>query len=204
MGSSFSGRHSGAPIIEHGLKLDIRRLRKQGLFRPGQCRQVSISWSSGSSVRLVFEPDVMRILYNANGQPVTDRVSLAPFPQPFGGNRWYFICPSTGKRCQCLYMPTGASRFRSRQAFSCRLLYLSQTLAPESRYQEQARRIARRVFEAWPAAWRLENEEKWDFPPKPPWMRWKTYRRLDQRYEAYEEASAGNWIERIARILARC
>jgi hypothetical protein len=132
MGSSFSGRHSGAPIIEQGLKLDIRRLRKQGLFQPGQCRQVSISWSSGSSVRLVFEPEAMRILYNANGLPVNDRVSLVSFPQPFGGNRWYFICPSTGKRCQCLYMPPGASRFRSRQAFSRRLLYLSQTLARPS------------------------------------------------------------------------
>ena len=83
-------------------------------------------------------------------------------------------------------------------------LSLTDARAPESRYQEQARRIARRVFEAWPVAWRLENEDKWDFPPKPPWMRWKNYRRLDQRYEAYEEASAGNWVDRVARILARC
>jgi len=32
---------------------------------------------------------------------------------------------------------------------------------------------------------KLDHEE-WDFPPKPKWMRWKTYRRYESRFERYD------------------
>jgi hypothetical protein len=152
MGGSRSGRHSGANVIEHGLKLDIRQLRRDRIFQPGISGSYRYSWSNGAVVTLAFDWSQwtmgfasLRIKFSANGQPVDDHISLESFPQPYGGYRWYFICPSTQRRCQCLYMPPGAvtPRFRSRQAWSGRLLYLSQTLTPECRYQEQARRIAR-------------------------------------------------------------
>jgi hypothetical protein len=31
--------------------------------------------------------------------------------------------------------------------------------------------------------------EDYDFPPKPKWMRWKTYNRVDEKAQAYEKAS---------------
>jgi hypothetical protein len=94
-------------------------------------------------------------------------------------------------------------RFRSRQAWSCRLLYLSQRLTPECRYQEQARRIARWVLREAPPKWRQQYAD-WEFQPKPPHMRWKTYNRLDELAQRYEDASAGDWMARIAGILACC
>jgi hypothetical protein len=212
MGGLGSGRCSGTNIIEYGLKLDIRRLRRHGILKPGTNGWYSHSWSNGASVTLVFDwsqwmtgSASLRIKYNANGDPVDDCISLEHFAQPFGGYRWCFICPSTNRRCQCLYLPPGAAtpRFRSRQAWSGRLLYLSQTLTPECRYYEQARRVAMRVLREGPPEWRQEYVD-WDFPPKPPHMRWKTYNRLNELAQKYEDASAGDWMGRVARILARC
>jgi hypothetical protein len=31
------------------------------------------------------------------------------------------------------------------------------------------------------------NPDEWDLPPKPKWMRWRTYNRFVDRYEAYED-----------------
>jgi hypothetical protein len=147
---------------------------------------------------------VFRLKYRVNGQLIEEAIRLQRFPQPFGGHRWYFICPSTGRNCQCLYLPPGgATHFRSREAFSSRLLYLSQTLSSQARYQEQARHIARRVFECWPAEWRRENEDKWDFPPKPKWMRWKTYNQLDARVMDYESAADGLAVYRVLRLAGK-
>jgi hypothetical protein len=56
---------------------------------------------------------------------VDDTIYLQRFPQPFGGYRWYFICPSSNRRCTVLYQPPGAIRFRSRWGFRCRLQYQS-------------------------------------------------------------------------------
>ena len=35
-------------------------------------------------------------------------IELATTPQPFGGRRWWFICPQTGRRAAKLYLPNGA------------------------------------------------------------------------------------------------
>ena len=37
--------------------------------------------------------------------------------QPFGGRRWWFICPRTGRRVLKLHKPSGALTFASRQAY---------------------------------------------------------------------------------------
>ena len=66
--------------------------------------------------------------------------------------------------------------------------YQSQRLAPQFRYQHGAARAAKHVLQKGPREWREEYED-WDFPPKPKWMRWKTYNRLDEKAQAYEKAA---------------
>jgi hypothetical protein len=29
--------------------------------------------------------------------------------------------------------------------------------------------------------------EAWELPPKPKWMRWRTYKRLAERFDAYDD-----------------
>jgi hypothetical protein len=58
-------------------------------------------------------------------------IQLETTPQPFGGRRWWFVCPRTGRRVAKLYLPSGAFTFASRQAY--RLAYRSQRETPYDR-----------------------------------------------------------------------
>ena len=53
MGGYNSGRHGGRPTVESGLTLDLYRLIRQGLFKPGEYRGGSIIWTRvGSGERV--------------------------------------------------------------------------------------------------------------------------------------------------------
>ncbi len=47
MGGYSSGRQGWLPVIENGLKLDLRRLRQQGLFDgTSTYRSINLTWSN--------------------------------------------------------------------------------------------------------------------------------------------------------------
>jgi len=86
-----------------------------------------------------------------------------------GGRRHWFACPSCARRCRILY---GGSHFRCRICRGARY---------ESQYQHAAfstgdrrwrirKQLEERGGREWP--WGLDD----GFPPKPPHMRWRTYR----------------------------
>jgi hypothetical protein len=113
MGGLGSGRSGSLAVVEDGLKLDIWRLKRQGLFREGVRHAAgTIQWtrtatgeqvaSAGFSYSTDYEDPWFKLHYTAttwNGEQtkVDDRFNLERLPQPFGGHRWYFICPSTGR-----------------------------------------------------------------------------------------------------------
>jgi hypothetical protein len=169
------------------------------------------SWGSGFTINAecrIILPGYrhLRLRYTAGGEytdetaEIDETISLERVPQPFGGFRWFFICPSANRRCTVLYQPPGAWRFRSRWGFRCRLQYRSQQLSSMSRYQHGAARAAKRVLQKGPREWREEYED-WEFPPKPKWMRWKTYNRLDEKAQAYEKAFDDALVWRARRLL---
>jgi hypothetical protein len=142
----------------------------------------------------------LRLVYtltrDGQREDVDERFALVRFPQPFGGCRWYVICPVTGLRCQCLYLPAGATRFRSRNAFRCHLQYASQGMSPAFRLLEQAHKVADRVLALQPADHR--EVLRCTFPSKPRWMRWRTYDRLVAHWaaaltEASDEMAVRRW-----------
>jgi hypothetical protein len=47
------------------------------------------------------------------------------------------------------------------------------------------------------------DPEEWDLPPKPRWMRWKTYQRYVDQFERYEAALDGGALSRVRRLLRR-
>lgn len=76
-----------------------------------------------------------------------------------------------------------------------RLAYQSQCYSPRDRALTQAGKIRRKLGGAEGIAW--------DFPEKPPRRRWRTYERLRDRCNRYEEIyDSGTWAV-IQRILAR-
>lgn len=218
MGGYGSGRQGSLPIIEQGLKLDLWRLQRQRLFVPsGNESWTTLVWRNSASGEETARCELrycagngkgwLRLKYRATPygretREIDDLFVLEPFPQPFGGVRWYIICPTTDRRCQCVYLPCGAYHFRSRHAFNCRLLYSSQKQDGRSRLFERSRREAAKILRRGPQAWRQEYAEC-DFPPKPPRMHWKTYCRALDRWELAEQEAdrmLSRWLLKLGNL----
>jgi hypothetical protein len=133
--------------------------------------------------------------FEADG--LDQRIILVARPRHFGGAQWYFICPVMNRRASVLWMPPGAERFCSRQTSGGRVIaYRSQFLGPDDRaHAGQAKIKARLIGDCDPA--------EWDLPPKPKWMRWRTYNRYVERYDAYEDILDQGIIPLMAKFLGR-
>jgi hypothetical protein len=113
--------------------------------------------------------------YTAEQQ--TYRVRLLATPQPYGGVRWWFLCPRLGRRTVKLYLPLGGHRFWSRAAYS---------LGYGCQREDRAYQAQRQAIKAYSA---LGGEGNWRSgpPPKPKWMRWRTYDRLADKLDRYSD-----------------
>ena len=45
------------------------------------------------------------------------------------------------------------------------------------------------------------DSDEWDLPPKPKWMRWKTYNRYVERFDRYEDILNDGIIELMAKLM---
>jgi len=203
MGGFGSGRpSSGAPTCEACLGIDLAWLRRRGMLQPG--RFSTLTWSrSGEqtgSITLAAQSDGVRLIYRTtdrDGAPV-DVSELVPFtdtPTMFGGRRQWLRCLNCGRGCRKIY---GGRYFRCRLCY--RLRYASQGESrPDQRALDRARKIAKRLHDRWGGT----TEEEYDFPPKPPRMRWATYNRLLEQYDELENAADARWAVRIMTRFAR-
>ena len=87
----------------------------------------------------------------------------------------------------------GGRYFRCRPCY--RLRYASQSEKADQRASDRARKIAKRLHDKWGGA----TEDEYDFPPKPPRMRWATYNRLEAQYDDPENRWALGIMTRFAR-----
>jgi hypothetical protein len=105
---------------------------------------------------------------------ITDRVQLAWTTPTYGGRRWWFLCPKTGRRTAKLYLPNGGWHFWSRQAYG-----LGYACQREDRRKRLRRRAAMLNHQLGGESW-----STWSDPPaKPKWMRWRTYERKIERWQ---------------------
>jgi hypothetical protein len=47
------------------------------------------------------------------------------------------------------------------------------------------------------------NPEDWELPPKPKWMRWRTYNRMVDRFDICDGVIHCEWLSTMGRVLAR-
>jgi hypothetical protein len=47
------------------------------------------------------------------------------------------------------------------------------------------------------------DPDEWDLPPKPKWMRWRTYNHHEQRFDAYEDILDQQTLALVTRLMAR-
>ncbi len=130
------------------------------------------------------------------GEPleIDDKIRLTTSRPPFGGLRWWFVCPRLNGKVRKLYLPPGGRHFWSRRAY--RLAYDAQReTATDRAYRGRAKIKARLIGSLDP--------DDWDLPPKPKWMRWRTYNRYVERYDAYEDVLNSGIVDFAAKFMGR-
>jgi hypothetical protein len=192
MGGTGSGNYGGKPTVEAALKLDLHHLIRTGSFRPSATVTGSLAWTNtdtgeqrasiGYKAHMDDGRGWVRLTYTTTnhwtGQS-TDHdytVELATTSQPFGGRRWWWVCPRRGDLVSKLYKPSGGGIFASRKAH--RLAYRSQRQSPYDRAISQAFKRRRQLGAEGGIG---------DPIDKPKGMRWATF---DRKMEQIEAAGA--------------
>lgn len=148
MGGINSGRqrsvHRG--VVEQFPVIDLRVLKRAGLLMPGECTYDTLCWRNQDLEAL--EVRIFVDLSNTDdasiriaGDVLAQRAAIECAPCPYGGYRWYFLCPLTGPRCEQLFLVDGI--FASRKAH--RLAYASQSEDDLSRARRKVRKLRRQV-----------------------------------------------------------
>lgn len=189
--------------LQDGLKLDLNRLARRGYIRRNAFARSGIRWSHSYWGEVATGSIAADLTGGRDGWLEIEiggrrqRINLIASPRPFGGRQWYFICPQSGRRASVLWRPPGANYFRSRWGWGSGVVaYASQFNDATGRAHLGQAKIKSRLMAN-------NDPDEWDFPPKPKWMRWPTYVRLEARFDAYEDvldrhtiALAGRWLAR--------
>jgi hypothetical protein len=145
MGGFNSGRPRTRVLVEDCLPLDASFLRRVDCFKKGSLRRERLAWycrgkvSATAWIDVILHPEerpraVVRML---GLEPQT--IWLTSTKPNLGGRRWWFKCPTTGRRCRVLYLTRGGDRFVSRQAAN--IAYRSNALGFSDRIRWRAEQL---------------------------------------------------------------
>jgi hypothetical protein len=182
------------PIVEDSTALDVDWLVRHGLIAPGLHRSGSLVWrnvNTGEEAGSVgylsdaTEGDRGRFdLYYRLGserRPIECSVRLATSRPHFGGIRWWFVCPLSGRWVRKLHLCAGCDYFASRKALGLTYQVCREDVGP--RAQRKAAKLWRRLGP--------EGE-------RPKGMHWQTYHRIGSTAESAESLSWGALLYRLA------
>ncbi len=166
--------------LQDGLWIDLNKLLREG--PPGKIPwPIEIRWTSNfygevakGWITIKREGEDRGSLRIVLGE-LDQRLKLVAQPRHFGGQQWYFKCPVTGGNCSVVWLPPGADRFCSRQAWGKQAAYSTQFESKFDRALTAREKVKSRLIGDL-------DPRHWDLPPKPAWMRWRTYDRLSQKY----------------------
>jgi hypothetical protein len=208
MGGYGSGRYGGKVLVENAIRLNIDTLLRRSRIRRGGTARGTYHFNfydQELSIDFVFHigdagDSWLRLRYRIcdywTGEPheIDELIYVVASRPPFGGLRWWFVCPRSRRRVRMLHLPLGAHRFACRRAY--RLAYASQRgTAIDRAHRGKAKIKARLIGDCDPG--------EWDLPPKPKWMRWRTYQRYVDKYDHYEAVLDEGTIALVARLMGR-
>lgn len=123
MGGYGSGRHSNRPSTDECVSIHLSQLKSLGMLKRHCFNRRERYWSSDGEpiARLTLITDIecrepfpcLKITGQAFGKYIDCMVWLEYMPVRFGGERWYALCPHTGRRCTVLVLPPGKTQFAS-------------------------------------------------------------------------------------------
>jgi len=206
MGGIGSGRSGGRCTVESSYRINIDALIRHGVLRPGMTALATFQFSSDqqddiklecvarvgdgpwdSWIRLRYE---LTDYWTGEDLKIDDKVSLVTTRPPFGGVRWWFICPRSNQRVRMLYLPPGGRHFWSRRTY--RLAYGSQSETAHDRAMRRSRKLCRRLG---------GDPDDDACPDKPKRMRWTTYNRIMDRIAAAERVADDHLVLLMKRFM---
>lgn len=180
MGGFGSGRHGGKSTTEDMLSLDIRRLARNGLLKPGQ--SFNWKWSYGGKAvgNININTSVNQVTLNYRVRDQGDEwhamdypVCVTWTPCTYGGLRAWFICPAVGcgRRVAILY---GGKVYACRHCHQ--LAYRTQREQAYDRAGSKAEKLRSRL--RWEPGILNGNGLK------PKGMHWSTFERLQAHHDS--------------------
>jgi hypothetical protein len=188
--------------LESGFKLDLNRLARRGFIKPGAITgPVGIAWTDDTGQQIAsgyITADMsgeragwLRIRLGRLDQCI----HLVARRRHFGGRQWFFTCPHLHSLATVLWMPSGADTFACRQRWGRHVAYASQFMDRVARGHKGAATIKSRL-----CSFGSFDPNEWDLPPKPKWMRWRTYNRMVERFDQYEAMVEEGLLGAVKRL----
>lgn len=196
------GRPRERAMLEQGLWLNLNRLVRHNSVSPGRLMiRRTITWQYTYTEETIATALISSDLRGPGDGwlrvecgSLDQNLWLVGQPRHFGGRQWYFLCPVTGKPASVVWMPPGARRFASRQAWRRQVAYASQFETRHGRALTAAQRIRSKL--GGPEWAGLDGFD----PPKPKWMRQSTYQRMLEKSWAYEDIADQRLIWFMERL----
>lgn len=182
-------RHMQRIPLELGLQLNINRLISDSLIQPGKVTKPSVFYwlddegDERASVRIeadLTNPSADDARYGTtriHASWIDQTIRLVGCQRHFGGRQWYFVCPIQNRCVSVLWSLPGRRFFAGRKSLGKQVAYVSQYHSPGARAQYMKDKLCNRIA--------VPEADEWDVPPKPKWMRWRTYERLSKRFKKY-------------------
>ena len=188
--------------LESGFKLDLNRLARRGFIKPGAITgPVGIVWTDDTGQQIASgyitadmsgeQAGWLRIRLGRLDQCIY----LVARRRHFGGRQWFFTCPQLHSLATVLWMPPGADTFACRQRWGRQVAYASQFMDRVARGHKGAATIKSRL-----CSFGGFDPDEWELPPKPKWMRWRTYKRMVEKFERYEVMLEEGLAEAVKRL----
>lgn len=134
MGGYGSGRRTDRPSTDECICINFAEMKRWGMLQRHCMNRRERIWTIDGEVvaRLTIVADTdcleavpcLKITGVAFGRQIDCLVWLEAVNLPLGGERWYALCPKTGRRCAVLILPPGARQFASVKGW--RIPYSSQ------------------------------------------------------------------------------
>ena len=168
MGGYGSGRRSNRWTTDDCLRINLSHLKQFGMLqRHCMTRREQVWGQYGENIaQLTLVTDVhclqpsprLTITGYAFGKAINCVIQLEEYALPYGGERWYALCPRTGRRSTALVLPLGQTHFASVKGWN--VAYGSQRECPIHRghraiYKAQERRKALSKYTRKPTRARL-------------------------------------------------
>ena len=199
MGGYNSGRHGGKRTTDDMHILDIRKIQRAGLLKPG--RSFSWQWTRGgnkiAAIDMRADTDRVTLIYRSrsNGDEWQDMnypVRLAWTHCNYGGQRAWWLCPAVG--CgRRVALPYGGKVYACRHCH--RMAYRTQREQPHDRAGSRAETIRKRL--GWDAG--ILN-----LPGgKPKGMHWRTFERLQAAHDAHTTQALAGMAAKLGLAMGR-